>query len=171
MARSTFETLPDEARLWLLVLDRPLDATEAARFEAGMEDVLGGWRHKGVAYQGTWSLRDAQLLLVAEPTMAEQPSGCAITGLMTRLARLAAEVGRTFIPDGPLVVCDCGGFRPIAREDIQGALSRGELHGRTRVLDRGLFNLGDMRRGGLTQALAHTWVARRHDLGAEVLQT
>lgn len=164
MARRTLESLPDEARLWMWVLDRPLDGTARENFESGVDGAVEGWRHKGVAYEGAWSLRDGQVLLVAESTMASQPSGCAISGLTNRIVRCVEEAGAVLIPDGPVVVCTCHGLVVIEREEIGAALAEGRLDQWSPILDRSLFNLGDLRRRGLTQSLATTWIGRKFGL-------
>lgn len=164
MTRRMLESLPDEARLWLWVLDRPLEGSSLSIFESGMDAALAGWRHKGVTYDGAWTLRDGQLLLVAEPTMASQPSGCAISALTARVVRCVEEAGAALVPDGPVVACTCSGLRVFERHGIEGALAEGHLDRWTPILDRTLFSLGDLRRRGLTQSLETTWIGRKFGL-------
>ena len=83
---SAFATLPDDARLWLVAFDRPV---EAAQLAPEVEALLGRWRHKGVAYHGAWTLLEDRILAIAEPTLAVQPSGCAIDGMLRGVRRTA----------------------------------------------------------------------------------
>ena len=64
---SAFAHLPDDARLWLLALTHD---TEAAVLAPEVESLLGRWRHKGVQYQGAWTLLERRILAIAENTAA-----------------------------------------------------------------------------------------------------
>lgn len=165
MTRSALDVLPDHARLWVLVLDRPLESGTRAPFEVGMAEVVACWRHKGTAYDGAWELRDGQLLLVAEPTMAAAPSGCAIDGLMRRVLRLVGEAGGSLVGDEAVVARSGRQWEALDRAELEGLLASGRLTAVTPVLDRTLFSLGDLRGRGLAQPLAETWIGRKFGLG------
>ena len=90
MPLSAFATLPDDARLWLLALTCP---TEAVVLAPDLDAFLARWRHKGIQYQGAWTLLDNRIIAIAEPTLAAQPSGCAIDGMLRGIAQISAKLG------------------------------------------------------------------------------
>ncbi len=153
--------LADDARLWLFVLDRPLQGETRTRFETSLAEGLGTWRHKGTSYDAAFTLLEERVLVVAEPTMAVNPSGCAIEGLNRKVEKRVAEAGTALVPDGPVVVKAPEGLMAVPREALPEATQAGRLKAETLVLDRTLFNLGDLRRRGLFQPAAATWLGRK----------
>lgn len=163
MPLASFDALPDDARLWLLALDRP---AEAARFAPELEAALARWRHKGVQYQAAWTLLHGRLLAIAEPTLAAQPSGCAIDGMLRTVHRIAEEAGLALADPQDVVVRLASGIRTIPRAELEARLADGTLEGTTPVLDLALYTLGDLRKGLLEKPLASTWIGRKYKVDA-----
>ncbi|MFZ1376848.1 MAG: hypothetical protein WAS25_09665 [Geothrix sp.] len=162
-ALSAFASLPDEARLWLLALTHDTEATVLA---PEVEALLGRWRHKGVQYQGAWTLLERRILAVAEPTLAAQPSGCAIDGMLRGINQLTAKLGLALEDPQALIVRLADGIRAIPRSDIEARLEDGTLDGATPVLDLALLTLGDLRQGRFERPLAATWIGRKYKIQA-----
>jgi hypothetical protein len=156
---SAFTHLPDEARLWLLALTRDAD-TEVLAPE--VEALLGRWRHKGVQYQGAWTLLERRILAVAEPTLAAQPSGCAIDGMLRGVNQLAAKLGLALEDPQAVIVRLADGIRALPRADLAARLADGTLDGATPVLDLALLTVGDLRQGRFERSLATTWIGRKY---------
>ncbi len=156
---SAFASLPDEARLWLLALTHD---TEASVLAPELEALLGRWRHKGVQYQGAWTLLERRILAVAEPTLAAQPSGCAIDGMLRGVNQLTAKLGLALEDPQAVIVRLADGIRALPRADIGARLDDGTLDGATPVLDLALLTLGDLRQGRFERPLAATWIGRKY---------
>lgn len=161
MSLSAFSALPDEARLWLLALAQP---TEASVLAPEMDALIGRWRHKGVQYQGAWTLLENRILAVAEPTLAAEPSGCAIDGMLRGVNQLAAKAGVALEDPQAVIVRLSGGIRAIPRADLPALLEDGTLNGATTILDLALLTLGELRQGRLEKTLAATWIGRKFKL-------
>lgn len=162
MNLTVFSHLPDDARLWLFVLDRRLEGALRERFEASLAEALSGWQHKGTRYDAAaFTLVEGQILVVAEPTMAVNPSGCAIESLNRKVAQRVAEVGADLVAEGPVVIKEALGFAPVDRESLGQAVSEGRVVAATPMLDRTLFSLGDLRKRGLFQPARTTWLGRK----------
>lgn len=159
MSLSAFSALPDEARLWLLALAQP---TEASILAPDMDALIGRWRHKGVQYQGAWTLLENRILAVAEPTLAAEPSGCAIDGMLRGVNQLAAKAGVPVEDPQAVIVRLRDGIRAIPRAGLQALLEDGTLDGATTVLDLALLTLGELRHGKLEKPLAATWIGRKY---------
>lgn len=158
-----FSSLPDDARLWLLALIRPADATVLA---PEMEVLMARWRHKGVQYQGAWALLENRILAVAEPTLAAAPSGCAIDGMLRGVGQLTSRLGLELEDPQAVLVRLNDGIHAISREDLETRLADGTLDGATPVLDLALLTLGDLRGGRLERPLASTWIGRKYKVQA-----
>lgn len=163
MSLSSFAALPDEARLWLMALTQP---TEPALLAPEMEVLLGRWRHKGVHYHGAWTLLEQRILAVAEPTLASQPSGCAIDGMLRGVNHLTEKLGLALVDPQAVLVRRAEGLQAIPRSDLEARLAEGSLDGATPILDLGLLTLGDLRQGRLERPLAATWIGRKYKIQA-----
>ena len=158
----SFRPLPDAARLWLLALEAAPSPGALPRLREGLEAILGQWRHKGHAYQGAWALLEGQILAVAEPDLAANPSGCAIDGMLRKVDRLLGELAlATVDPAVSVLVRTPSGLRTVPKAALEDLLGRGELGPGTPVLALSLYNRGDLRAGKLESPLASTWIGRK----------
>ncbi len=163
MSLSAFAALPDDARLWLLALAQPAETPpETLALAPEMDALMGRWRHKGVQYSGAWTLLDHRLLAIAEPTLAAQPSGCAIDGMLRGVHQLAAKLGLALEDPQAVLVQLADGIQAIPRTELEARLADGTLNGATPVLDLALLTLGDLRGGKLKRPLASTWIGRKY---------
>lgn len=163
MVPAPFASMPDDARLWLLALATPAHAEDLA---AEMDALLGRWRHKGVQYQGAWALLEDRVLAVAEPTLAAQPSGCAIDGMLRGVHQGLARVGVPAEDPSAVLVRLPEGLRALSRAELPHRLADGTLDGTTPVLDLALLTVGDLRQGRLERPLARTWIGRKYNVQA-----
>jgi hypothetical protein len=166
MSLSAFAALPDDARLWLLALTRP---TEAAVLAPEVDALLGRWRHKGVQYSAAWTLHEGRILAIAEPTLAAQPSGCAIDGMLRGVHQLAAKLGLSLEDPQAVLARLADGLHAFPRTELEARLADGTLDGATPILDLALLTLGDLRDGRLERPLAATWIGRKYRLQAETV--
>lgn len=159
MSLAAFAALPDEARLWLFALERP---TAASVLAADLDAFLGRWRHKGIQYQGAWALLEHRILAISEPTLAAQPSGCAIDGMLRGITQITANLGQALEDPQAVLVRLRDGLHALRRAELETRLADGTLDGATPVLDLALLTLGDLRQGRLERPLAATWIGRKY---------
>lgn len=162
-ALAPFNGLPDGARLWLMALEQP---TEAAALAPELDATLAKWRHKGMQYHAAWTLLHGRILAIAEPTLAEQPSGCAIDGMLRSVHRIAETAGLALADPQDVVVRLDAGIRIFPRTELEARLGDGTLDGGKPVLDLALYTLGDLRQGRLEKPLAATWIGRKYKVQA-----
>ena len=159
----SFDTLPDNARLWLLALETAPAPELQLQLQQGVTDIIGQWRHKGQAYQGGCTLLQGQIIAVAEPTLAANPSGCAIDGMLRKLNRLTESLALTVVnPANAVLVRLQGELKAVPKASLAQLLEQGTLTATTPVLDLALYTLGDLRAGRLEAPLGTTWIARSH---------
>lgn len=161
MTPDPFLGLPDGSRLWLLALEAPPSPEATAELGRGLDALMAQWRHKGHAYSGRWALLLGQVVAVAEPDLAGNPSGCAIDGMLRKAARLIQDLGLVQVDAATHVLADAGGWRSFPKAGLEGLLLDGTLGPETPVADLALYSLGDLRAGRLLTPLARTWIGRR----------
>ena len=161
MSLSALTALPDSARLWLLALTCP---TDAAVLAPELEALMERWRHKGVQYKGAWAVLENRILAVAEPTLAVEPSGCAIDGMLRGIRQLTSKLGLALEDPQAVLVRLPDGIHAIPRQDLEARLADGTLAAATPVLDLALLTLGELRQGKLERPLASTWIGRKYRL-------
>jgi len=161
MTLSAFTALPDDARLWLLALTEP---AEAAALAPEMDTLLGRWQHKGTRYQATWTLLERRILAIVEPTLATEPSGCAIDGMLRGVKQAVARLDLALEDPQAVLVRLPEGLHAIPRSELEIRIADGSLDGATTVLDLALLTLGELRSGRFERPLASTWIGRKYKL-------
>lgn len=161
MPLSALAALPDDARLWLLALTRP---AEASVLTPEIAAFLGRWQHKGTRYQAAWTLLEHRILAIAEPTLAAEPSGCAIDGMLRGIKQAITRLNWALEDPEAVLVRLPDGIRAIPRADLAARLADGTLSATTPVLDLALLTLGELRHGRWEQPLAATWIGRKHGI-------
>jgi hypothetical protein len=165
----SLHALPDHSRLWLLALEPLPDPATQTRLRRGLEEIVSQWRHKGQAYQGAGLLLEPQLIAVAEPSLASQPSGCAIDGMLRKVRRLVEDLRLGLTDPAVSVVVRLGDrLEAIPKAELQARLDDATLDGSTPVLDLSLYSLEDLRSGRLEAPLAATWVGRKFKVSEKV---
>lgn len=159
MSLAAFAALPDEARLWLVAIDRPV---ETARLAPDLEAFLGRWRHKGVQYHAAWALLEDRILAIAEPTLAANPSGCAIDGMLRNVCQISERLGLGLLDPQDVIARLPEGLRVFSRADLGARLADGTLRADTPILDLALLTLGELRGGRFERPLASTWIGRKY---------
>lgn len=158
MSPVLFPALPDAARLWLLALTHPVDPAVLA---PEIDALLGKWRHKGTQYQADWALLEDRILAIAEPTLAEQPSGCAIDGMQRGLGQALARLELRLEDPQAVLVRLPGGLASLPRTELAARLADGTLTAATPILDLALLTLGELRQGRFERPLGDTWIGRK----------
>src|ERR1700741_2302638 len=93
MPATTFDRMPDDARLWVFATPRPLAPDEADALLARVDGFLERWAAHGAPVLGARELRDARFLLVAADERATGVSGCSIDSLFHALAEVEQALG------------------------------------------------------------------------------
>ena len=143
-----FDSLPDDARVWVFGTDRALTAPEATRLLDIVDSYLARWAAHGEPLTSARSWRDDRFLTIAVDQRTAGASGCSIDALFRQLQDLERALGLTIV----------GGGRVFWRDDrgvVQGAdrsaftelAERGTVSRETPVFDPTVTTLGAWRAG------------------------
>ena len=129
MPRVAFESLPDDARVWVFGAADALDARGRDRLLDAVDDFLSQWNAHGEPLASARDWRDDRFLAVGVDQSTAGASGCSIDGLFRTLARLEPELGTKLLGggrvyyrdvDGQVVTTSRAAFAALARDGAVG---------------------------------------------------
>jgi hypothetical protein len=168
MPATTFDRMPDDARLWVFAAPRPLSGGEAASLLERVDEFLARWAAHGAPVLGARDFRDGRFLLVAADERATGVSGCSIDSLQHALADAEGALGTDLRRGASLVYWrDASGqVRSADRPEFRKLAQAGEVGEDTVVFDNTVGTVGDLRGGCWETRLRDAWHARAFLSGA-----
>jgi hypothetical protein len=146
MPMTSFDTLPDDARVWVFAASAPLDEVDATRLLATVDGFLLQWNAHGHPLTSARDWRDERFLVVGVDQRTEGASGCSIDGLFRTLKGLEASIGATLVAGGQVYFRDSIGLvHSVSRPEFSTMAKHGEVSGSTPVFDTSLTTAGDFR--------------------------
>ena len=141
-----FDSMPDDARLWVFGARAPLDDVDEPRLLSSVDGYLRTWKAHGAPLTCAREFRDAFFLVVAVDERASEASGCSIDGLYRVLQEVEELIGTSMVAGG-LVYFRAGGgvVCCVSRAEFEGMARRGEVDGGTMVFDATVTTAGDFR--------------------------
>jgi hypothetical protein len=168
MPATTFDHMPDDARLWVFAAAHPLAPDQADALLARVDGFLERWAAHGAPVLGARDLRHGQFLLVAADERATGVSGCSIDSLFHALAEVEEALGTELRRTASLVLYrDAGGaVRSAERPEFRRMAQGGEVGEETVVFDNTVATVGDLRAGKWERPFRDSWHAKAFPLGA-----
>ena len=159
MPQIPFDTLPDDARLWVFGSSAPLDAAASARLLDEVDAFLRVWAAHGAPLRSGRDWRDDHFLAIGVDQSTAGASGCSIDGLFRSLRTLERELDTTLLGGGRVFYRDASGTVRVAERDEFGDLAAAGMVGdETLVFDTTVGTVGEWRRLFERQA-AESWHA------------
>ena len=141
-----FDTLPDDARLWVFGAAEPLDEAAERRLLETVDDFLDRWAAHGHPLRAAREWRDGRFLAVGVDQSTAGASGCSIDGLYRALRAVEPQLGTTLLGGGRVFWRDAAGtVRSAARADFGDAARRDRVSADTPVFDTSVTTAADWR--------------------------
>jgi hypothetical protein len=145
---TSFDSLPNDSRIWIYQANRPLTAAEKQQAEATLKDFCESWTAHQQVLKTSFTIEHDQFIILAADEDYHQPSGCSIDSSVRVLKDLQARLGldifdRTrvaFFVDGRVAT------HPLAR--LKAVFEAGELGTGSLTFDNLVPSKGEM---------AHRW--------------
>jgi hypothetical protein len=109
MPRVLFDSLPDDARVWVFGAASELGEQARDRLLDAVDEYLAGWHAHGEPLVCARDWRDDRFLAVGVDQSTAGASGCSIDGLFRTLARLEPELGTKLLGGGRIYYRDATG--------------------------------------------------------------
>lgn len=146
MPLTTFDKLPDDARVWVFGVAAPVDDIDAAKLLAAVDAYLVTWKAHGHPLTAARQWRDERFLAIGVDQRTEGASGCSIDGLFRTLQDLERAVGSSMVGGGLVFFRGPGDLVcALRREDFEALARRGGADGDTPVFDMTITTAGDYR--------------------------
>lgn len=124
MPRVSFDSLPDDARVWVFSAANAINGMSSDRLLDAVDDFLDAWNAHGSPLLCGREWRDDRFLAIGVDQSTAGASGCSIDGLFRTLARLEPELGTTMLGGGRVYYRDADGHVHVATRAAFNTLAR-----------------------------------------------
>lgn len=156
--KGLFPAFPDDARLWVYALSRPLTPEEHGRVAGELSAFVPTWNSHGAPVHGAFEIAEHRFVLIAG-YVDDGIGGCS-TDSMVRVMKQLREAGIDGFDRSLVFFRDADGkIQAVKRADFQELVSKGQVDGDTVVFDPTIQFVGDLRRGAFETTFARSWHA------------
>ena len=146
MLETSFDKLPDSARVWVYGADRNLGNVAEGELVAEVDNYLTNWTAHGVPLSAARDWQHGRFLTIAVDQERAGASGCSIDGLFRTLKLLEQRLGASFITSGLIFFRGKDGeIRSVTRDEFGDLGVSGEVDSDTEVYDLSVTTLGEWR--------------------------
>lgn len=146
MPTTTFDTLPDSARVWVYGSEPALNEQNTSEMLTEVDRFLEGWRAHGIPLYSARNWADDRFLTIAVDQEKEGASGCSIDGLFRTLKSLETSIGGQLVTTGLVYYRGQDGvIHAVSRDKFTELSKQGEIDAATEVFDLSVTNLGEWR--------------------------
>lgn len=154
-----FDSLPDDARVWVFGSANRLSDDSAAEMLDSVDRYLERWAAHGAPLSSARDWRDGRFLTIAVDQRTAGASGCSIDGLYRELRALESRLGGALVPGGCVYFrTPAGRTEAVSREEFARLASDGAVTPETTVFDPTVQTLGEWRSRFETR-VADSWHA------------
>lgn len=146
MPRVPFESLPDEARIWVFGASSALSADSTAALLRTVDDYLDGWSAHGAPLTCARDWREGRFLAIGVDQSTAGASGCSIDALFRILQGTERSLGVPLLAGGRVFYRDAAGVvQCVDRATYATRVRDGAIGADTPVFDTTLTTLGSYR--------------------------
>jgi hypothetical protein len=156
MPITSFDSLPDEARVWVFGSSKALSENESNMLLARVDEFLAQWKAHGDPLTAGRSFSNDRFLTIAVDQDAAHASGCSIDGLFNSLKDLEKKMSTSLLDRSLVYYSDDAGIHAVHRDEFTSLASDGKVNSETTVFDPTVTTLGEWRARFHSKA-ANSW--------------
>jgi hypothetical protein len=153
-----FDSLPDNARVWVFGSSKRLSEKESAQLLASVDEFLADWKAHGEPLSAGRNFSEDRFLTIAADQDSAHASGCSIDGLFRSLKDLETRMGTSLLDRSLVYYSDGSGVHSVHRDEFSSLAGAGKVNGDTTVIDPTVTTLGEWRARFHSKA-ANSWHA------------
>lgn len=157
MPRVNFDTMPEDARLWIFAANRPLSAGERDLLLGRVDAFLEEWKAHGVTLTAARDWRYDRFLFIGVDEAAAGVSGCSVDALVNDMKALESELSVTLVDNSPVTFRDGDSIQRVQRQEFAELAVGGTVDGDTLVFNNTLTTVGQLRAGEWEVRASHSW--------------
>lgn len=170
MSTPLFADFPDDAKLWVYPLARPLSEAERGTVARRLDDFLRGWNSHGAPVRGAYEIFEGRFILIAGH-QADGVSGCSTDSMMRVMKALREEDNIDGFDRSLVFFRDADGvLRGVTREEFKALVAADHVDADTTVFDTTISALADLRAGRFETRFGKSWHARAFALNVPPTQ-
>ena len=155
-----FADFPDDAKLWVFPLTRPLTEADLSKVRGRLNAFLGEWNSHGAAVRGEYEVFEDRFVLVAGH-LEDGVSGCSTDSLMRLMKLLRDEEGIDGFDRALVFFRDADNvLRGVTREEFKALVAADQVDDDTVVFDTTITTVADLRGGRFETTFGRSWHAR-----------
>jgi hypothetical protein len=159
MSQVAFDTLPDEARLWIFAADRALTPAERETLVRSVESGLAAWDAHGSPVRWGHKLAHDRFLMIGVDESATALIGCSIDNAVRRIREVEASLGVAMLDNGRVFYREGDTILRAARAEFGDLARAGRVTGDTIVFNNVLATVGELRQGHWEVPMKRSWHA------------
>lgn len=164
MDLSVFETLPDDARLWIHGFENELEEHERAIIDQELGRFLPQWASHGTSVQAVFTVLFSRFGITAAHGEAGI-SGCSTDSLVRNFKALKTAHGLDGLNGGLVHYRDPEGkIHSVDHSQFREVVKSGLISSHTRVFNTLIGTLGQLRSGEFETTFSESWHARTFPL-------
>ncbi len=141
-----FDTLPDDARVWVFGASDALGDELSASLLRHVDTYLAQWAAHGQPLTSARQWRDQHFLIIGVDQSTAGASGCSIDALFHILQGLERSLGTSLVAGGRVFYRDArGDVQCVDRATFSSRARAGEIGGDTEVFDTTVTTVRDAR--------------------------
>jgi hypothetical protein len=153
----SFETLNDDARIWIFQSTNYLEFEKVERISARLMNFLNDWQAHGKDLMASFTIIHDRFIVVALDEASYQATGCSIDKLTHFILALENELAISLLDRTQIAFRDENQMIEIIHMmDFRAALEAGEIDEDTIVFNNLIENKGQLKRQWET-VLANSW--------------
>ncbi|MCP4458866.1 MAG: hypothetical protein GY816_12715 [Cytophagales bacterium] len=156
---TTFDQLPDSARLWIYQGSRKLTSSETNHVSVDSKEFIGCWQTHGQPLKADASVVKNQFLVIAVDDSFSLASGCSIDASVNLVKKLSAELEVDFLDRKNIAFLIQDEVKIYPFNEIGDLVKRGEILPETLVFNNLVQNLGEWRSSWLIPS-SESWLKR-----------
>lgn len=153
-----FDSLPDNARVWVFGSSKPLSEKESTELLARVDEFLADWKAHGEPLTAGRNFSAARFLTIAADQDSAHASGCSIDGLFRSLKDLESKMSTSLLDRSLVYYSDGSQVHAVHRDEFSSLAGTGKVNAETTVIDPTVTTLGEWRARFHSKA-ANSWHA------------
>jgi hypothetical protein len=160
---TAFEDVPDNARAWVIGIDRPLARDEQELVRLRLTSFFEKWTAHGRPVVARSDVVLDRFILIAAFVPGDDVSGCGIDASVHEIDNISELVGFSRAPVLDIFFLDGPAVKSVSRQEFAHLVHSGTVRSDTTVFDTSVSMARDLKQGRFVLPFSESWHASVFD--------